>query len=472
LETVERDFSKKGVNFYYIYKALAHPETNGYITPFTLKERLMHVAEAKKKMGTRFTWLCDTMANDTKHALGGAPNSEFIIGPDGKFVKVRRWSNAGELRADLEELVGKIENPTSIADIGMKRIEPAKTAPKGIVARLQLPGRMTSIKVEASTGLSSALPLASKEPLYVKLRAEVDSQYFQQGKGKLYLGFFLDPLYGVHWNNQVAPVSYEIEVPPGVEITPLKGSGPKVEVKADADPREFLLEISGESQEPIKLTVKYFACDDAETFCKAVTQHYVVTLQRDRDGGARRGGGRPSGFAGRSRPSTDSRGLPGAPRDPLLVALDTNGDGAISTDELAAASKSLLKLDRNKDGRLTLNEIMPSASQQRGGRFGSPGGGFGGPGAGGGRSNPAEMLARMDSNGDGKVAKSEVPQQMLQRWDRMDTNNDGFIDKKELEALAERFRGFSRGGRFGSRPDNSQGRDRQSGRPPVDRPKP
>jgi NADH-quinone oxidoreductase subunit N len=39
----------------------------------------------------------------------------------------------------------------------------------------------------------------------------------------------------------------------------------------------------------------------------------------------------------------------------------------------------------------------------------------------------------MDANGDGKVAKSEVPQQMQQRWARLDTNNDGFIDKKELE---------------------------------------
>jgi Ca2+-binding EF-hand superfamily protein len=431
---VQRDFSGKGVKFYYIYKALAHPETNGYITPFTLEERLMHVAEAKKKLGSRFTWLCDTMTNDTKHALGDAPNSEFIIGPDGKFLKVRRWSNAGDLRADLEELVGKVKNPTSIADIGMKRVEPAKTAAKGIVPRLQLPGRMTSIKVQPSTGLSSTPLLAGGDPLYVKLRAEVDSQYFQGGKGKLYLGFFLDPLYKVHWNNQVASITYEIDAPSDVEITPLKGSGPTVKEKADADPREFLLELSGNSQDPIKLTVKYFACDDAETFCKPVTQHYLVSLQRDRDGGSRRGGSRPTGVAGRSTPSPSQR-------DRLLAALDTNGDGAISTEELANASKSLRKLDMNSDGRLTLNEIAPSFGRQRGGGFGQPGGG---QGFGGGRGNPADMLRRMDTNNDGKVAKSEVPQQMLQRWDRMDTNGDGFIDKKELEELAKRLQGFSR----------------------------
>ena len=287
METIERDYAPQGVKFYYIYKALAHPETNGYVPPFTLHERLMHVAEAKKKIGSRFTWLCDTMANDAKHTLGDAPNSEFIISPHGKFVKVRRWSRPEELRADLEELVGKVAHPTSIADVGMKRLEAPKTAPKGIVARLRLPSGMTPIEVRPSTDLSSSpLPLAGTptlaDPLYVKLRAEVDSQYFRAGEGKLYLGFFLDPLYEVHWNNQVAPVAYEIDAPPGVTITPLKGHGPMVEEKADADPREFLVELSGESRDPIKLTVKYFACDDAETFCKPVTQHYLITLKRSR----------------------------------------------------------------------------------------------------------------------------------------------------------------------------------------------
>jgi len=300
LETVERDFSPKGVKFYYIYKALAHPETNGYITPFTLEERLMQVAEAKRKLGSRFSWLCDTMANDAKHTLGNAPNSEFVVDPDGKIVRVRRWSKPVELRADLEELVGKVENPTTIADIGMKRLDPPKTAPKGIVARLRLPGRMMPIKVQASTrglaGLASVGSPIRGEPLYVKLRAEVESRYFQEGSGQLYLGFFLDPLYKVHWNNQVAPVAYQIEAPEGVEITPLKGKGPKVEEKADADPREFLVDLSGESDEPIKLSVKYFACDDAETFCKPVSQHYLISLERDRDGGSRRSSGRrPSG---------------------------------------------------------------------------------------------------------------------------------------------------------------------------------
>ncbi|MDP6060550.1 MAG: hypothetical protein QGH33_16720, partial [Pirellulaceae bacterium] len=121
----------------------------------------------------------------------------------------------------------------------------------------------------------------------------------------------------------------------------------------------------------------------------------------------------------------------------------------------------LRTLDRNSDGQLTPNEIAPAPAGQRGGRFGGPPGGFGG-----GRPNPAEMLTRMDANGDGKVSKSEVPQQMLQRWDRMDTNSDGFIDKKELEELAKRIRGFSRGGSIGNRPGDNQQREGQRPRRP------
>lgn len=89
LEAIERHYAAKGVRFYYIYKALAHPEINGFISPFTLEERLMHVREAKQRLGTRFRWLCDTMDNDLKHALGDRPNSEFVIDPEGRVVRKR-----------------------------------------------------------------------------------------------------------------------------------------------------------------------------------------------------------------------------------------------------------------------------------------------------------------------------------------------------------------------------------------------
>lgn len=350
METVERDYAPKGVKFYYIYKALAHPETNGYVTPFNLEERLLHVAEAKRTLGSRIEWICDTMENDLKHALGDRPNSEFVIDPEGKIVVARSWSNPSDLRNDLAELVGAVESPTRVADLDMKKLPPPEQAAKGVVERVQLPGRMSPVKTT---------PVESKSPHYAKLRAEL-------GGDQLYLGFFLDPLYKVHWNNKAPVIEYQIESPEGVTVTPQSGKGPKPDVDADADPREFLVEVSGRSTEPLKVTVKYFACDDADTFCVPVTQEYLVSFDRDRDGGSRRvpGGGRGGGRGAASRrpggqpPASVMREM--MRRSPVLSALDIDGDGELSADELDSAPASLKKVDRNGDGEISRDEMRPS----------------------------------------------------------------------------------------------------------------
>ena len=79
MEAVRVDYESRGVRFYYVYKALAHPEQNGYVRPYTLQERLAHVKEARRTLGSGFTWICDAIDNPIKHALGNAPNSEFVI---------------------------------------------------------------------------------------------------------------------------------------------------------------------------------------------------------------------------------------------------------------------------------------------------------------------------------------------------------------------------------------------------------
>ena len=372
----------------------------------------MHVAEAKQKLGSRIHWLCDSISNDLKHALGDAPNSEFLVGPDGKIVQARRWSRPQELRQDLASLLGEVARPTTIADVGMKPLEPPKTAAKGIVPRLQLPGRMTAVRVQPLVDSVTGIGSSGQEPFYVKLRAEVDQQYFQNGAGKLYLGFLLDPLYKVPWNNRAAPIQYEIETSNQLEVTPRSATGPDVEEDADADPREFLVDISGRANGPIKLTVKYFACDDAETFCRPVTQHYLISLERDRDGGSRRAfgsrgrqfaGGGPGGFGpgrggpGRGGPGQGGpgqvgpgRGGPGGrfgpggfrpfgesttrPReaDPaakrrsqslktavaLIRKYDTNQDGKLEKVEQARIKRPLAQADADSDGKISLKELI------------------------------------------------------------------------------------------------------------------
>jgi Ca2+-binding EF-hand superfamily protein len=81
--------------------------------------------------------------------------------------------------------------------------------------------------------------------------------------------------------------------------------------------------------------------------------------QQDQSSPAARGGGR-EGRGGREF----------VVPDPLVAALDTDRDNALSATEIAAAAKALLTLDRNSDGQLTADEIQPSFAGRRGRGFG------------------------------------------------------------------------------------------------------
>ena len=129
------------------------------------------------------------------------------------------------------------------------------------------------------------------------------------------------------------------------------------------------------------------------------------------------------------------------------------------------AVASLRKLDKNKDGELTRDELFAGMGRPPGGDR-RPGG----PSAG--RRSPEEFLASLDKDGDGKISKAEAPERMVDNWDRVDTNGDGFIDKEERAAMVEAA--LRRGpGRPPGGPDRPQ-RDRPSrdeGQGGADKPK-
>ncbi len=54
--------------------------------------------------------------------------------------------------------------------------------------------------------------------------------------------------------------------------------------------------------------------------------------------------------------------------DPLMVALDTDHDGALSTSEISTAADALKTLDANQDGQLSADEFRPSPPRGREGR--------------------------------------------------------------------------------------------------------
>lgn len=72
------------------------------------------------------------------------------------------------------------------------------------------------------------------------------------------------------------------------------------------------------------------------------------------------------------RPPRRQGGGPGGPggqrpANPIFLALDLNNDGAIDADEMAKASASLKKLDKNGDGKLTPDEFRPKRAGGKGG---------------------------------------------------------------------------------------------------------
>ena len=80
------------------------------------------------------------------------------------------------------------------------------------------------------------------------------------------------------------------------------------------------------------------------------------------------GAGKPIATAGKAKDAAaDARGG-GGRAIPLVLALDTNKDGAIAADEIAGAARSLATLDRNGDGQLTMDEIAPAFGRGGGGR--------------------------------------------------------------------------------------------------------
>ena len=302
------------------------------------------------------------MANDLKHAFGDRPNSEFIVSPEGRILVSRSWSEPEVLRDDLEKFIGRTRTVTSPSDLDRKPQAPPKNKiARGIVPRTEKPEGATAVIVRPM--MTKGNKDHAKETFYVKLRAEADRGLMDQGKGTLHIGFHLDPVHTVHWNNLAEPLHFEFKTPEGVKLSTSKGAAPKVKAPSDIDPREFLIEVdssAGRIEQPLELEVSYFACDDEEGWCRAVSHRYEIELRRDRDAGTVRSAREGGGFGRRQR--TGRRGGFGQRRKPdaeeLLKRMDANGDGAISRDEARGPMIERFKLmDADGNGAVSREEM-------------------------------------------------------------------------------------------------------------------
>ncbi len=139
-------------------------------------------------------------------------------------------------------------------------------------------------------------------------------------------------------------------------------------------------------------------------------------------------------------------------RPHALKALDTNKDGQLTPDELAAPGpgagpgKGPGPADAGKagaaGGRIPAGAGLPAGRGLPIGGIGTvPGGGIGNAGGirAGGRGLPLDnrQMRGFDRDGDGVVTQQELPAQLWSLYGRFDLNRDGKLDPAEL-ARAQR----------------------------------
>lgn len=149
----------------------------------------------------------------------------------------------------------------------------------------------------------------------------------------------------------------------------------------------------------------------------------------------------------------------GPPKPPVVTALDTDGDGTLSKAEIDNASKALIKLDRNNDGKLTREELRPRSKGHRG-----PGGQDGSRGRGmqanmppqqqGGQRPKPPVISALDADNDGIISTREL-NNAVEALKKLDKNNDGILTHEELRPQFG-SRG-DRGGQRGQSRRNNQG---------------
>ncbi len=349
IEAAALDYTGKGVKFFYIYRYLTHPENNNYIQPFILRERVRQSRIAADLLHTRISWLCDGMDNQAAKALEYDNNNLFIFNKEGVEEYSGMSDDEADFRKALTKLAGTPETRTPTDSIAGPDIKPVFIRKSTVAPRVSIRPNQDTFRPLQIT------PINSRFPFYVKLRIEANEDLRTTGNGRIYLGFHIDPIYKVEWNNLGAAINYAIKVPRGSAISPSINEAKKVTSQAtDSDPREFLLEArKWMPANPISITVNYSVHSPSSKRNYDISQHYIVYLEHDPFAGE---------VFGRQLPVPIPPGAidKGSERyNNLLRDLDIDRDGKVSRDE---APYHLLRnwnaIDANHDGYMDASEYI------------------------------------------------------------------------------------------------------------------
>jgi Ca2+-binding EF-hand superfamily protein len=105
-----------------------------------------------------------------------------------------------------------------------------------------------------------------------------------------------------------------------------------------------------------------------------------------------------------------------ASRDKWFADLDTNKDGFITTDELKAFGDKMHAEWQQKHADANTNGTQPAPDASRGDRMAQ------------------HILARVDTDKDGKISKAEFDTESTALFKRLDKNSDGKIAADEVPA--------------------------------------
>jgi Ca2+-binding EF-hand superfamily protein len=119
-----------------------------------------------------------------------------------------------------------------------------------------------------------------------------------------------------------------------------------------------------------------------------------------------------------------------------FTAMDADGDGSVTQDEIAAQRLAqITAMDKDGDGNLSEAELLAGQEMRNAERQ---------------AQRAKRMVARMDADKDGVVSLAEMApndQRGVEMFKRIDTNGDGAISKAEADSAVDRM--ATRGGKEG-----------------------
>ena len=110
------------------------------------------------------------------------------------------------------------------------------------------------------------------------------------------------------------------------------------------------------------------------------------------------------------------------PVPPLIAVFDTDHDRELSTDEIQAAAEVLRKFDRNRDGKITLKELLmpPPPGDKREPKDPPPD-----------KPPVPPLIAALDVDHDGTISAPELAD-APESLKTLDNNGDGELSPQEL----------------------------------------